>query len=125
MDFFGTLAPNEAAIYLREVLYDGIGRFIPQRTISCNVSSQSWVTDRCLSLVKAKNEAFGTPQHEALSYACSMGMKAEYQAYLNRTRHKLQNLPKGSKRWWELTNILIEKPTKNTSFLSIKSNTNS
>ena len=76
------------------------------------------MNDRCLALVKAKNDACGTDNYEALSHTCSTGMRREYEIFLEHTRHKLRSLPRGTKKWWKLTDTLMRKSTKMSSFFS-------
>ena len=94
-----SFSPDEAACYLKDVLEIGIVRFIPQRVISVQASSQSWLNQRCIALVRDKDLAFGTSQYKEVSQRCSTGLVQEYHAFIDRTRKKLQNLQRGSKRW--------------------------
>ena len=119
---FETLSPDEAASTFRDLLLHGIDQFIPQRMISLQSSSHSWVNQRCLDLVRSKDTAFGTRAFKTASENCSRGLLMEYQSFLTRQSSKLKELPRGRKRWWRLTDAILGKPTKTSSFPSIKDN---
>ena len=64
------------------------------------------MNDRYLTLVQAKNDAHGIDKYEALSHACSNGMRREYKSFLNHTRYKLWNVPRETKKYKSLSILL-------------------
>ena len=84
--------------FFKNTMLDGIDRFIPQRSISLQSSSHSWINQRCLDLVRAKDDAFGTSEFKEKSKICSRGLFMEYQSFISRQRSKLQQLRRRSKK---------------------------
>ena len=103
---------NKRADFFSEKIQSGIDLFIPQRSIMLSSSSQPWFNNACLALVASKNAAWGTSTYPDAARLCSIGLADAYNNYIKKPRDKLRQLPRGSKRWWKLTNSLLGKPTR-------------
>ena len=72
--YFSSLSSDDAALYFKSILERGIQRFIPQRLISPQASSHSWLNDRCIALVHQKNQTYGTDDYHEACLKCSKGL---------------------------------------------------
>ena len=84
-------------------------RFIPVVRIVSRNSSHPWLNDRCIRLVRDKQDAEGTAAFERLRDICSTGLKEEYDKYIQKTKSKITASSSSSKRWWKLANMLSLK----------------
>ena len=95
-------------------------KHIPVHTKTVRKSTHPWMDDGCLELVRRKREAEGTPEYEERLRECSQGILAAYNKYVEKTRKELQELPRASKKWWQLVRSLAQKSEKSSSIPPLK-----
>ena len=93
---------------------------IPYRKCSMRKSTHPWLNDRCAAAVARKCATAGTPDFGAAQKECNAILSEEYRSHVNRLRHKLSTLPRGSKRWWKLNRELLNKKAAMSSIPSLK-----
>ena len=84
-------------------------------------TSHPWLTERSEHLVAEKAAAFGTPLFEHKRQTCSEGLHQEYIKHRNRTKDKLQQIPRSSKRCWKLSQSLLSSSSTTSSIPALQS----
>ena len=102
---------NMSAAEATRIVLDIARRCITRRTIRVQ-ASHPWMDEHCLELVLAKASALGTPQFADATRRCSAGLFEAHGRCISRVRERLRLLPRGSKRWWRLSQHLFGKPGK-------------
>ena len=103
---FADDADMSAANFERELLRL-IREFVPSKVIRDEKRDHAWLDDSCKELVRRKREAFGTNDYIARRDECTAGLLAAYNAFVVRTRTKLQQLKRSSREWWRLSKSLM------------------
>ena len=62
--------------------------------------------------MREKAQSAGTDDFARAQVACSRGLLAAHERYIVRTRDRLRSLPRGSKLWWRLSQVLAGKQRK-------------
>ena len=79
---------NEGADQLTRMILSSAALRIPQKTITCQRKSHTWLNDRVVELVAKKHAAKGTPDFAEAVLECSKGMAAEFAKYASGMRTK-------------------------------------
>ena len=103
--------PTESVIRITRLLCVGMDRFIPKVVSQVN-SSHPWLDARCVELVRLECAAAGTDAFLEASLACSRGLLAAQSTYIARVRGRLRTLRRGSKKWWRLSDQLLNRVSK-------------
>ena len=93
---------------------------IPSRIAKFSKKSHPWITERALTSIRAKCEAYGSDSYHEKERQCREIIAEEYRFYTQRLKRKISGLPRGSKRWWSLNRQLLHKTTKTTSIPPLK-----
>ena len=101
------LATDEAVRAFTEQVLRVCEQYIPRRIMSEKKTSHPWMNARAVGLVAARCAAAGTAQEREAAKACSEGLLQEYNAWVEKTKQKLLELPRGSKQWWRLSKQLL------------------
>ena len=107
-NFFSSLAVDEAALALTQTILDAVSDVVPQRFIQERKSTHPWINERVLSLVENKHEMVGTDREEEARDACSKGLLEEFCKFVQREKHRLANIRRGSKAWWSISSRLLQ-----------------
>ena len=85
--------------------------FIPQSVLFFRPSHR-WLTEECVRLVEQKSYAAGTEFYPEACRLCSAGLLRAHTEFIQRTRTKLRSIRRGSKRWWQLSNVVLSRIAK-------------
>ena len=90
-----------------EFLLDVCGRYIPRKRIHDRAESHPWLDDNCRRLIWRKRSARGTVDFVLRRDECSRGLVKAYNAFVARTRDKLQQMGSSSRGWWKVAKSLM------------------
>ena len=111
---------NKCVQQFTETVLSLVRKHVPVKKSSGARSTHPWLNERCLALVAAKHRAEGTPEYERCLRECSEGLLQEYKNYVQKTREKLRELPRSSKKWWNLSQALAHKTKAKTGIPPLK-----
>ena len=111
---------DTATAKITDYIISAARRFIPVSLRTVYKSTHPWVNKRCKDAVEAKRNAEGTPSYGDTLKACSEVILEEFNMYVARTREKMKNLPRGSKRWWTMSKTLASRSDKNSNVPPLK-----
>jgi len=106
-----------------EILWQSLLKHIPRKQIVNKKSTHPWLNDRCKNAIKKKNSAEGTVHFEKEQRLCTRILGEERAKYIEATKIKLANLPKGSKEWWRINRELMHKKAKVSSIPVLRDST--
>jgi len=92
-----------------EALWQFLLKYIPQKQITSKKSTHPWLNERCKNAILKKNQAEGTTRFDYEQVQCTKILGEERAKYIEQTKIKLANLPKGSKEWWRINRELMHK----------------
>ncbi len=118
--FIDSVGTSEAAQNLTDIILEHAHECIPERQLEEKKSSHPWLTARAVEAVRAKHEARGSPDEVEANEMCSQILLEEHSAFAEKTRDKLQGLPRGSKRWWTKSKQLMGTKKSATSIPALK-----
>lgn len=118
----GDINPDSAAERLTNTILSLVHRFTSMKESVKSKSDVSWFNDECLRAIQERNLAEGTDNYEAAATKCNKVFMGVYGRYQNKMRNELLVLPRGSKKWWKLSDRLLSKPTRAQSIPALKVN---
>ena len=92
-----TMSVDQAAEFLTTTIMELSTQHIPQRKLKVQKCTHPWLNDKSTKLVQTKIDAVGTEGEKEAAKACSTGLLAEYNAWVARTKARLQALPRMAK----------------------------
>ena len=95
-------------------------RFIPTRILREFKGTHPWLNYECRSVILHKQSCAGTDEYKEACESGTRTLKVACAAYSDKTRQELRSLPKGSKRWWSLSKILLDNAPSNCGIPSLK-----
>jgi hypothetical protein len=104
--------PDTAAEKMTSIILSAAGQCIPQRSAREEKAAHPWLNDRCFELVAAKQAAKGTSDHAEQVAKCSEGVMQQYFGHVRRTRESLSKLAPSSRKWWRISQSLMNKPER-------------
>ena len=93
---------------------------IGKRLLKEKKSTHPWLTDRAVEAVSVRDAAAGTENELIAVLECSRIMKEEREAYIERTKQELLNLPQGSKLYWTKVRELLGEETNKCNIPALK-----
>ena len=66
------------------------------------------MTQKCIDAFRRKAAAKHTDDFATVAQSCSKTLAEAYDSYIDKTKAELKQMPKHSKRWWQLSNALID-----------------
>ena len=106
---------DQATARFTEHLLHTLRKHVPVQKKTLSKSTHPWIDEHCYQLVAEKRAAEGTEEYADKLKKCSEGLLEAYKKWVVRTREKLLELPKASKRWWKLARSLAQRTEKNSS----------
>ena len=82
--------------------------------------SLPWLTKTSMDAIAAKHASEGTDQYLEMSRRCQDITCEEFQKHRSRIKSTMDELPRGSKKWWSLSKQLMHKKGKSPLFPPIK-----
>ena len=67
-----------------------------------------------------KQSRFGSEEYKDACEACTRVLREAHEEYIMKMREELRNLPKGSKRWWSLSKMLLDNAPSKSGIPSLK-----
>ena len=110
---------NATEISVHMVLSDA-KRFIPTRILREFKGTHPWLNDECRSAILHKQSCAGTDEYKEACESCTRILQVAFAAYTAKLRQELRSLPKGSKRWWSLSNGLLDNAPSKAGIPSLK-----
>ena len=95
-------------------------RYIPTRILREFKGTHPWLNDECRSAIIHKQSCEGTENYKEACESCTRIIKLAHAAYTEKTRLELRSLPKGSKRWWSLSKVLLDNAPTRAGIPSLK-----
>ena len=86
--------------------------------------SHPWLNERAKEAIMRKNNAEGTPSYSEKREECVRILAEERKKYVQKMKEKLQDLPKKSKKWWQINRELLNRKCKTSSIPNLKSGSN-
>ena len=111
---------DTATRYLTCTILEVLERHVRKKVVEERSGRHPWLNDRCLRLVKAKHDAYGTDEFQDKAKACSAGLKEEYDKFTKSICKRLSKLPRGSKHWWKLARTMMDKRSKSSSIPALR-----
>ena len=88
-------------------------KYNPTRTLREHKGTHPWLNDGCREAILYKQSRVGTGEYNQACEACTRVLRQAHGQYISKIRDELSRLPKGSKRWWSLSKILLDNaPSK-------------
>ena len=66
------------------------------------------MTQNCTDALRNTAAAEHTDNYASIAQSCSTTLAEAYDTYMAKTKAELQQIPKHCKRWWQLSNALID-----------------
>ena len=95
-------------------------KFIPMRVLKEFKGSHPWLNDACRNAILHKQSCEGTSEYTAAAETCTHILRAEYAVYISKMREELRSLPKGSKKWWSLSKVLMDNAPAKSGIPSLR-----
>ena len=129
-NFLKTASVDEGAQELTDIILDTAKKFIPKRKIKQKKSSHPWLTEACREAVSRKNDLeaellqkIQSPESEEEAHdlearlqdaiqVSNKTMSEAFELHVEKTREKINSLPRGSKEWWRLNRSLLGRSQK-------------
>ena len=109
-------SPEEGAKFLLSEVLDQARACIPQRDITEKSRSHGWLTAAILRAIQVKRAAEGSDSERTAAVACSQAIMEEYRRHIDREKRFLEDIPRGSKRWWKMHGGLRSRRQRAASF---------
>jgi len=93
---------------------------IPCRSFCDYKGKHPWLNDRCRNAIATKHAHEGTPHFTFQRDRCSQILTEEYFAYVARIRQDIKRLDRGSKKWWKLNAMLLNRKGKQSSVSALR-----
>ena len=93
---------------------------IPLRIFSDNKSQHPWLNNRCRTAISKKHASEGTPNYNRFRNECSVIITDEYLKHLSQLRKDVAQCKRGSKKWWKLNALLLNRKSKACSIPALK-----
>ena len=95
-------------------------RYIPTRTLRECKGTHPWLNDVCREAIMYKQSRFGSEEYKDACEACTRVLRQAHEEYIMKMREELRHLPKGSKRWWSLSKMLLDNAPSKSGIPSLK-----
>ena len=90
-------------------LNDEMHAHIPNFLKQVQKSNLPWLNEKCHEAIEAKHQAEGTAAYATVAACTSQNLQAERSNYTTKLKAQMEELPKGSKRWWALNKQLLNQ----------------
>ncbi len=95
-------------------------QFIPTRLIREHKGTHPWLNDECRDAILHKQSREGSIDYKEASETCTQILRTAYSDYVSKIRSELRSLPKGSKRWWSLSKVLMDNAPSKSGIPSLR-----
>ena len=117
---FASEDPNEIAERITEMILTQAHKHIKFNAAILQKRSHPWLTKRVQEAIRIKCEAYGSVSFAAAARTCQDIVAEEFKTYQRKLREQLANLPRGSKRWWRVSQKLLDKKASLSSISPLK-----
>ena len=119
------MGASDAADFFNKTIQESASHCIPQRELRERKSTHPWLNADTELLVKAKNDAEGTPGEREAAEKCSAGILAGFLDYTRKCADRLRDFLPSSKGWWAKTRQLLDAKPKTSNIPALKSDSGS
>ncbi len=115
------LSVDDAERHFHNNVFAMLERHIPRRELYERKSSHPWINERCLEAIRTKNDSAGSERFALQTALCSGVLFEEFVAYTQRMRDKSLGEKRGSKRWWKISNEIMDKSASKCAIPALRS----
>ena len=102
--------------FLKQLMHD----HIPHSIKNMRKSTLQWLNQKCKEAIAKKHATEGSMHYQDICNDCAQILYQEKAKYLEGMKKKMQQLPKGSKRWWSLNKQLLNRQAAPSFFPPLK-----
>ena len=107
---------TEALEKINHAIQSCMDAHVPHSWKTHKKSSLPWVTTECRDAIRKKHDLEGSGQYQDAARKCAKVLRDARAAYFASLKTELDNLPKGSKRWWSLNRQLLNRQSHSVFF---------
>ena len=103
-----------------EVVVAKANQFIPTRTLREVKGTHPWLNNECRAAISHKHLREGYSDYKDACELCTQTLRLAYVGYVDTIREELRALPKGSKKWWALSKVLMDNAPSKSGIASLR-----
>ena len=111
---------DEAVDVFYKRVNDEMGKSIPRKKSIRRKCDLPWLDEQAREAMKEKHEAEGTANYEIAALKCRQILRQSKSNYMEKTQDDLANLRRGSKKWWRLTEQIMNRQANPSFFPALK-----
>ena len=105
--FVSFLDVDTAAEKFTQTLLDAAKLYVTRKTLTNDVTTHPWLTDRCRTAIANKHAAVNTVGYKQACVECSQVLREEFERFVRQLKLKMSRLQRGSKQYWKLVKKLL------------------
>ena len=103
---------NDATLFFTAKVLEIARRHIPTRVLKEHKGTHPWLDERCRQAIVQKHLHAGRDGFEESCRACTEVLREQYGTYISKVRDEMKKLPRGSKKWWGLSKVLMDNASR-------------